>query len=77
MATVYLGRSEEQFWDLTPRVLVSMVKQWNEIEKQRAKVAAICNFAYTNGKNPDEFLGGTEAKKITEAQKKKNAAAFF
>ena len=62
---------------MSPRVLVSMVKQWNEIEKQKAKIAGICFAAYMNGKNPDEFIGGTEAKKVTEKQMKKNAAAFF
>jgi hypothetical protein len=77
MATVYLGRSEEWFWKCTPRKLVNMIKQWNEIEKQKAKVAGICLYACMNGKNPDEFLGGTEQKKATEAQMRKNASAFF
>jgi len=77
MATVYLGRSDLQFWDITPRVLISMIDEWNKIEKQRAKIQAVCYAALMNGKDPDEFLGGREARKVTEAQMKKNAAVFF
>lgn len=77
MATVYLGRSEDQFWNMAPRVLISMIREWNEIEKQRAKMQAICTVAFTNGKDPDEFLGGKESKKASEEQMKKNARAFF
>lgn len=77
MATVYLGRSEDQFWDMTPRVLITMVDEWNKIEKQRAKMAGICFASYMNGKDPDEFLGGKEAVKISEEKMRKNASAFF
>lgn len=62
---------------MTPRVLITMVDEWNKIEKQRAKIAGICYAAYMNGKDPDEFLGGKEAKKVTEAQMRKNASVFF
>jgi len=62
---------------MTPRKLINMIGEWNKIEKARAKVMAICNFAYTNWKDPDEFLGGKERKKVTEQQQKKNASAFF
>lgn len=62
---------------MTPRVLITMVDEWNKIEKQRAKMTGICVAALMNGKDPDEFLGGKEAKKVTEAQMKRNAAVFF
>jgi len=54
-----------------------MVEEWNKIERQRAKVMGICYAALMNGKDPDQFLGVKEAKKVSEKQQKKNAAAFF
>lgn len=62
---------------MTPRVLITMVDEWNKIEKQRAKMTGVCVAALMNGKDPDEFLGGKEAKKVTDKQMKKNAAVFF
>jgi hypothetical protein len=77
VATAYLGRSDSDFWDMTPRVLITMVDEWNKIERQKAKIQGICYAALMNGKDPDEFLGGKEQKKVTEKQQKKNAALFF
>lgn len=54
-----------------------MVDEWNKIERQKAKIQGICYAALMNGKDPDEFLGGKEQKKVTEKQQKKNAALFF
>ncbi len=52
MATVYLHRTEEQFWEMTPRQLVALIDQWKAIEKgrdiQRALIAS--------GRDPDEIV---------------------
>lgn len=44
MATCYLGQSDEQFWyEETPRTLNTKIKEWKEIEKQKALYIALLN----------------------------------
>lgn len=50
MATVYLHRTDEQFWNMTPRQLIALIDQWKAIEKNRDILRAFI----ANGGNPDE-----------------------
>lgn len=80
MATVFFGRTDEQFWDMTPRLLVAMIGQWNDINKAQAKMAGIVNAAYRNGKNPDDYLIGKKpekVKKLNRDQLEHNARLVF
>ena len=56
MATVHLGRSEKEFWAMTPRKLKGMITEWLKMEKYRSKVLGITIASYMNGKDPDDFL---------------------
>jgi hypothetical protein len=49
MATVYLHRSDSEFWNMTPRQLVALIDQWKEIEKGRDRMRAYI----ANGGDPD------------------------
>jgi hypothetical protein len=49
MATVYLSRSENEFWMMTPRVLIAMIDEWKKIEKNREAMAAYI----ANGGDPE------------------------
>lgn len=40
MATVYLRRSEEEFYDESPRRLISMIDEWFRIEHERERMRA-------------------------------------
>lgn len=43
MATVYLGWTEKKFWSSYPKKLISMIKSWKEIEKEKAYYFAALN----------------------------------
>jgi hypothetical protein len=61
MATVYLHRSDSEFWEMTPRVLVALIEQWRKIEINRDKMRAFI----ANGGNPDEeVMSQAQAEKI-------------
>lgn len=77
MAIAVFGRDDEWFDKVTPRILITMIEEWNKMEKQRAKITGVCVAALMNGKNPDDFLGGKEAEKVSEAKMRKNAKVFF
>ncbi|WP_405292004.1 hypothetical protein [Methanobrevibacter sp.] len=47
--------TEEQFWESTPRKIIALIDQKNEIEKVRQKNQAIYIAMYVWGKDPDEF----------------------
>lgn len=50
-----MGMTEEQFWESTPRKIIALIDQKNEIEKVRQKNQAIYIAMYVWGKEPDEF----------------------
>ena len=57
MITEYLllGKSEEEFWESTPRKVMALIDQKNLIEKVKMKNQAIYIACYVWGKDPDEF----------------------
>lgn len=59
MATVHLRRTDSDFWDMTPRQLITLIDQWKKIEKGLAMQAAYL----AAGGDPDD-LGLTEAEVI-------------
>ena len=50
-----LGKSEEEFWESTPRKVMALIDQKKEIEKVNMKNQAIYIAYYVWGKDPDEF----------------------
>lgn len=50
-----LGKSEEEFWESTPRKVLALIDQKNKIEKVRQKNQAIYIACYVWGKDPAEF----------------------
>lgn len=50
-----LGKSEEEFWESTPRKVMALIDQKKEIEKINMKNQAIYIACYVWGKDPDEF----------------------
>lgn len=50
-----MGKSEEWFWESTPRLVMALIDQKNEIEKIKQKNLAIYIASYVWGKDPDEF----------------------
>jgi hypothetical protein len=49
-----LGKSEEEFWESTPRKVLALIDQKNIIEKTKCKNLAIYTACYVWGKDPDE-----------------------
>lgn len=80
MATVVFGRTDEQFWDMTPRLLTTMIAEWNQLELGRAKLQGLVIAAYMNGKNPDDYLVTKKperAKIVSQEQRERNARMLF
>lgn len=50
-----MGKSEEWFWESTPRLVMALIDQKKEIEKINQKNLAIYIAMYVWGKDPDEF----------------------
>ena len=50
-----MGLSEEFFWESTPRKIITLIDQKNEIEKVKQKNLAIYIACYVWGKDPDEM----------------------
>jgi len=63
MATVYLHRTDDEFWKMTPRQLTMLIDQWKLIEKNRDYLRAFIQ----NGGDPDA---------VTESVEKTNSAAW-
>lgn len=53
--TLLLGKSEEWFWESTPRKVMALIDQKNQIEKVRQKNQAIYIACYVWGKDPDKY----------------------
>lgn len=49
-----MGLTEEYFWESTPRKIIALIDQKNEIEKVKQKNLAIYIACYVWGKDPDE-----------------------
>jgi hypothetical protein len=54
MATVPFQRSEEQFWEMSLRALVSMIREYERTERNKAKAIGYMTACFMNGQNPDE-----------------------
>jgi hypothetical protein len=67
MATVPLQRSEEQFWEMSLRVLVAMIRQHEKTERNKAKAVGYMTACFMNGQNPD---GETETMTSKQLRKK-------
>ena len=50
-----MGISEESFWESTPRKIIALIDQKNEIEKARIKNQAVYIACYVWGKDPDKY----------------------
>lgn len=50
-----LGKTEEEFWESTPKKVTALIDQKKEIEKVNMKNQAIYIAYYVWGKDPDEF----------------------
>ena len=50
-----LGKTEEWFWESTPRKVIALIDQKKEIEKASQKNLALYIASYIWGKDPDEF----------------------
>lgn len=50
-----LGKSEEWFWESTPKKVIALIDQKKEIEKIKQKNQAIYIACYIWGKDPDEY----------------------
>lgn len=50
-----LGKTEEWFWESTPRKVLALIDQKKEIEKVNQKNLAIYIASYVWGKDPDEI----------------------
>lgn len=50
-----LGKTEEWFWESTPRKVIALIDQKNEIEKIKIKNQAIYIACYVWGKDPEDF----------------------
>ena len=59
-----LGKNEEEFWESTPRKVLALIDQKNEIEKIKQKNLAIYIACYVWGKDPDEFEEDNKKKPI-------------
>ena len=49
-----MGLGEEYFWESTPRKIMALIDQKNEIEKARIKNQAVYIACMVWGKDPDE-----------------------
>lgn len=59
-----MGKSEEWFWESTPRLVMALIDQKKEIEKVNQKNLAIYIASYVWGKDPDEIENDNSNKPI-------------
>lgn len=50
-----MGISEADFWKSTPKKIIALIDQKNEIEKARIKNQAVYIACYVWGKDPDKY----------------------
>ena len=51
-----MGLNEAYFWESTPRKIIAIIDQKNEIEKAKIKNMAIYIAGFVWGKDPDEEI---------------------
>lgn len=49
-----MGLGESYFWESTPKKIIALIDQKNEIEKARLKNQAVYIACYVWGKDPDD-----------------------
>jgi hypothetical protein len=50
-----MGLGEADFWESTPKKIIALIDQKNEIEKIKAKNQAVYIACYVWGKDPDKY----------------------
>jgi hypothetical protein len=50
-----MGLGESYFWESTPKKIIALIDQKNEIEKARLKNQAVYIACYVWGKDPDKY----------------------
>jgi hypothetical protein len=50
-----MGLGEADFWESTPKKIIALIDQKNEIEKARLKNQAVYIACYVWGKDPDKY----------------------
>jgi hypothetical protein len=50
-----MGLGEAYFWESTPKKIIALIDQKNEIEKIKAKNQAVYIACYVWGKDPDKY----------------------
>lgn len=55
MYTVYLRRTEEEYWKASPRKIVAMITEWKKIEHERAKMDAYYHAMAAAGQEIPDF----------------------
>jgi hypothetical protein len=50
-----MGLGEADFWKSTPKKIIALIDQKNEIEKARIKNQAVYIACYVWGKDPDKY----------------------
>jgi hypothetical protein len=61
MTTVYLNRSDSDFWEMTFRQIVALIDNWRDVEKNRELMRVFL----ANGGDPN--LIGVSKQKLDEA----------
>jgi hypothetical protein len=69
MVTVYLNRSSKQFWRMTPRETIALIRQYKKIEQYRMQL----NNYIRNGGNPDEI----ETQEVTKEKARAMGEAMW
>lgn len=64
MATVYLNRSDADFWEMTLRQVITLIDQWKLIEKNREMLSAFI----AQGGDPDEVMASPKDVKAKELE---------
>lgn len=59
-----MGKTEEWFWESTPRKVIALIDQKKEIEKVNQKNLATYIASYVWGKDPDELEESNKKKPI-------------
>ncbi len=68
MATVPFQRSEEQFFDMSLRVLVTLIREHEKTQRNRAKMIGYMTACLMNGKDPDEHMVKATPKRLRKKE---------
>lgn len=56
--------TEKDFWDMEPRILISLLTEKKEIDKEKMKAQALLNACCIWGKNPDDIIQDGKKKEV-------------